>query len=93
MGNRLCGKLEELGVIEAVTGAYGVRLFVKDHLILEQIPQEETVPDLEAELKKFQESQKGFTKKIESFQSEQARKKKSLFAEMEKKLKQEMDKE
>ena len=91
-GNFICRKLEELDVIEAVEGTYGARLFVRDHLRIEDIPRGEAEKNFEDELKKFQESQKAISQKIESFQAKQKQKKKDLFAEMEKKLKQELDK-
>ena len=61
-------------------------------LKLEEIPRGEFGRKLEDEVKKFQDTQRSFTQKIESLQAEQAGKKKSLFAEMEKKLKEELDK-
>ncbi len=88
-GNFMCNKLEETGIIEVVEGAYGTRLFIKNHLKIEDIPKGDKVSSLEEELKKFQNSKKDFTKKIESFQAKQAKKQKNLFAELEKKLKQE----
>lgn len=91
-GNLFSRKLEKLGAIQAVEGSYGPRLFVHDHLKLEEIPREEESSKLEEELKKFQESQKGMAGKMEALQAEQAKKKKDLFAEMEKKLKAELDK-
>ena len=91
-GNFLCRKLHEMGIIELVQGSYGDRLFIRDHLKLEDIPRGEIDSRLEEELKKFQDSQKAFSQKIESFRSQQAQKKKDLFAEMEKKLKDEMGK-
>ena len=81
-----------LNIIEAVEGSYGVRLFVRDHLTIEDIPRSEPESKLEEELKKFQDQQKAFSQKIESFQAQQKQKKKDLFAEMEKKLKKELDK-
>lgn len=84
-------KLEDLGVIEAVQGSFGTRMFVRDHLKLEDIPRGEVGRKLEDEVKKFQDTQRSFTQKIESLRVEQAGKKKNLFAEMEKKLKEELD--
>jgi len=84
-------KLEDLAVIEAVNGSFGTRLFVRDHLKLEEIPRGELGRKLEDEVKKFQDTQRSFTQKIESLRVEQAGKKKNLFAEMEKKLKEELD--
>ena len=91
-GNFICHKLEELDIIEAVEGSYGTRLFVRDHLKIEDIPRGEPDSGFEDELKKFQEDRKAFTKKIKDFQQQQKQKKEDLFAEMEKKLKQELDK-
>lgn len=91
-GNFLCRKLEELHIIEAVEGSYGTRLFVRDHLKIEDIPRGESDSGFEDELKKFQDDRKAFTRKIEDFQAQQKQKQEDLFAEMEKKLKQELDK-
>ena len=91
-GNFICRKLEELDIIEAVEGSYGTRLFVRDHLKVEDIPRGEPDSNFEDELKKFQDSRKAFSQKIETIQSQQKQKKKDLFAEMEKKLKEELDK-
>ncbi len=43
-------------------------------------------------LKKFQDNRKAFSQKIETFQAQQKQKKKDLFAEMEQKLKEELEK-
>lgn len=91
-GNYVCKKLVSCGVIERVEGGFGTRLFIKDHLKIEEIPSGQPETTLEDELKEFQDSQKEFSKKIKSFQATQAEKKKNLFAEMEKKLKEELEK-
>ena len=91
-GNYICNKLKEMGIVDSVEGSFGNRLFVRDHLKIEEIPREDDENKLEAELKKFQKSQKGISQKIETIKARQAQKKKDLFAEMEKKLKQELDK-
>ena len=85
-------KLKDMGIIDEVEGSYGIRLFVKDHLKIEDIPREDDGGKLEAELKKFKASQKELSQKIETIKAQQAEKKKNLFAEMEKKLKQELNK-
>jgi hypothetical protein len=91
-GNFICHKLEALGIIEAVEGSYGIRLFVRDHLKIEDIPREASDSGFEDELKKFQDDRKAFTQKIKNFQAQQKQKQEDLFAEMEKKLKKELDK-
>jgi len=88
----ICRRLVEMGVLESVLGSFGERLFIRDHLKVEDIPRGEIGRKLEEEVKKFQDHQRHFTQKIESLQAEQAGKKKSLFAEMEKKLKEEIEK-
>ena len=92
-GGFVCRRLTEIGVVESIRGAYGDRLFVRDHLKLETLPRGEAQPDrLQDELDRFQEAQKGLTSKVENIRAEQARKKKDLFSEMEKKLRREIDK-
>ena len=90
--NFLGRKLEDLGVIEAVEGSFGARWYVRDHLNIEDIPRGEPESSMEDELKKFQDNQKAFSQKMETLQAEQKKKKKGLFAEMEKKLKEEIEK-
>ena len=90
--NYICRKLREMGIVDSVEGSFGNRLFIRDHLKIEEIPREDDESKLEEELKKFKESQKGLSQKIETIQAKQAQKKKDLFAEMEKKLKHELDK-
>ena len=90
--NYVCRKLKEMGIVDSVEGSFGNRLFIRDHLKIEEIPREDDGSKLEEELKKFKESQKGLSQKIETIQAKQAQKKKDLFAEMEKKLKHELDK-
>jgi hypothetical protein len=88
----LSRKLKEMEIIDVVEGSYGNRLFIRDFLKIEEIPRGDDESKIEEELKKFKESQKGLLQKIESIQTQQAEKKKNLFAEMEKKLKQELNK-
>ena len=81
-----------MDIIEAVESPYGVRLSVKNHIKIEDIPKEEKENALEEELAKFKETQKSFANKIESFTAKQKEKKKSLFDEVEKKLRKELEK-
>ena len=91
-GNFLSKKLKKMGIIDIVEGAFGTRLFIQDHLKIEEIPQGEKEDKLEEALKKFRDSKKNFSKKIESFQAQKAKNQKNLFAELEKKLKKESNK-
>jgi hypothetical protein len=91
-GNLVCKKLKDLGIIDVVEGAFENHLFIKDHLKIEEIPRDKKEDRLEEALKKFKDSKKDFSKKIESFQAKQAEKQKALFAELEEKLKKGTDK-
>jgi len=91
-GNFLCRRLTEMGVIDVVEGSYGTRLFIKNHLNLEDIPPDEPEDKLAQELTRFQESQKEKSKKLESIHAEQEAKKKNLFSDIEKKLQEEIKK-
>ncbi len=89
-GNLFFRKLEELEIIEVVEGPYGTRLFVRNHVMIEEIPKDSKESGIEEEIKQFQNTKKDYTKKIESFQAKQAEKQKNLFAELEKKLKKDL---
>ncbi|MFZ0242407.1 MAG: hypothetical protein WAL90_12240 [Desulfobacterales bacterium] len=91
-GNFICKKLLDDGIVERVEGAFGTRLFIKDHLKIEEIPRKEKGRLLEEEIRKFQDSKKGLDQKIESIKAAQAEKKKSLFADVEKKFKEHLEK-
>jgi len=83
----ICRKLEEMGIIDMVEGAHGIRVFIKNHTKTEEIPRDTKESKFEDELKKFKDIQKEKTQKIESFQAKQEKKQKDLFAELEKKMK------
>ena len=85
-------KLKDMDIIDVVKGSYGDRYFIRNHLKLEDIPRGQKENRLEEELKKFQDTQKALTQKVESFKAERDQKKKDLFSEMEKKLKAELEK-
>ena len=91
-GNFICRKLGGIDAIEIVEGVFGTRLFIKNHLALEEIPRGTKTSGMDAELKKFQDSRKELTKKVASIQAQQAEKKKNLFAELDSQLKKHLDK-
>ena len=88
-GYMICRKLNEMGIIEIVEGSFGTRLSIKDHVALEQIPKGIQESNLDKELKAFQTTRKDRSKEMEiaSFKAKQEEKKRTLFAEIEKKLK------
>ncbi len=91
-GNLVIRKLKEKGIVDIAEGAYGTRLFIRDHLAIENIRQEKKEDNLAQELEKFQNAQKQHLKTIESIKAKQAAQKKNLFAEIEQKLKKDLEK-
>lgn len=89
-GNLICKKLRNLQIIDIVEGAFGRRLSITDHLKLEEIPKEEKDTSIKDDIQKFKDSQKNFSKKIESIKAQQKQKQKDLFAEIERKLKKDL---
>ncbi len=86
-GNLICRKLADMEIINWVEGAHGTRLFVKNHLKIEEIPKETRESRLDEELKKFKHTKKEYSKKIKSLQTDEKQRKKNLFAEIEQQLK------
>jgi hypothetical protein len=86
-GHFICNKLVEMGIVEIVEGAYGMRLYIKDHTLIEEIPTSDHESKLDEALKRFKSSRKGYAEKVASIQANQKEKRKNLFADLEKKLK------
>jgi hypothetical protein len=86
-GHRICNRLKEMKIIDIAAGAFGTKLFIVDHVKIEEIPRGASGSSMQEELRKFQDSQKGLEKKVEAIRAEQEEKKKSLFADIEKQFK------
>jgi len=86
-GNRLSLKLSEMQIIEALENPGGTRLFVKNHILIENIPDQPEINNIQSELDQFKKSRKEHINKIKSIQTEQAEKKKKLQEELDQKLK------
>jgi hypothetical protein len=86
-GNLVCKKLIEMKIIESVKSPFGLRLTIRDHLVLEDIPKTESSDTLAVELEAFQAAKKDHDQKIAAVQAKQSQKQKDLFSEIEKQLK------
>ncbi|QTA81722.1 Uncharacterized protein dnl_40680 [Desulfonema limicola] len=86
-GHLVCKKLDEMEIIEMVKGPYGSRLFIKDHLKIEEIPKDDPGTSIKDELERFQNTQKDFKQKIEEFKAKKDEEQKNLFAQIEERLK------
>jgi hypothetical protein len=86
-------RLKEADIIEQVEGAFGQRWTVRDHIKLEALSRDTKSTQLDDELKKFQSERQKLAAKVESIKEQQEKKKKDLFADIEKKLKKDLAKE
>jgi DNA-binding transcriptional regulator YhcF (GntR family) len=87
LGHYLCKNLQKLGVLEIVDAPFEERVTLKDHLKLEELPREESAPDLEAEVEKFKEHTVRRQQEIQSLTRAHEEKKKDLFSDLERQLK------
>jgi DNA-binding MarR family transcriptional regulator len=84
----VCRKLEKKGILEAVEGAYGSRLFVLDHTAMEALSQEAPKSGMEEEIEKFKKTQQERDKKIEEIKAKEEERKRKLFEQLNQGLKQ-----
>jgi DNA-binding Lrp family transcriptional regulator len=87
MGHYVCNRLERLGVIEMVDAAFEERLYLREHLKLEELPREEKASDLEGEVKKLKEDRQRQQEQMEKLQASHQSKKKDLFSDLDRQLK------
>ena len=91
-GGFLLNRLKELGIVDTVQSGFNDRIVVADYLAIEDLPRDTEESRLEQELKKFKKGRNAMEEKVASIKAQQDQKKQDLFAEIEKKLKQKMDK-
>lgn len=92
-GHALSRKLVKLNIIETIEDAFSIKLIITDHLKLETIPQkEQEKSSLADELAKFQSKKSDLDKKVNSIQEELKKKKQDLFAGIDAKFKEELEK-
>ena len=91
-GSYLLNRLKELAIVDTVKSGFNDRIVVADYLAIEDLPREAEESRLEQELKKFKQGKDVMKEKVASIKAQQDQKKQDLFAEIEKKLKQKMEK-
>lgn len=90
-GLSVCRKLEKRGIVKIMEDPFSLRVSVDDHQAIENLPKEQEQEDaLARELQAFQAKKQDMDKKVESIQAELARKRESMFSDIEKKLKTEL---
>ena len=90
-GSYLLNRFKEQGIVDTVKSGFNDRIVVADHLAIEGLPRGTEESRLEQELKKFKKGKNIMKAKVASIKAQQDQKKQDLFAEIEKKLKQKMD--
>jgi len=89
-GNLICRKLEKRGIIESSEGPWGVRLFVSEATRLEEIEPEEEGNRLDDALQEFKSRKKDYNAEIAAFKARQQDRQKTVFADIEEKLKKDL---
>jgi hypothetical protein len=92
-GNYLLNRLREKGIVDTVKSGFNDRIVVGNHLTIEELPRDSEESRLEQELQKFKKGKDAMKEKVASIKAQQDQKKQDLFAEIEKKLKQKMEKQ
>lgn len=87
MGHYFCNRLSRLGVLEIVEAAFEERVYLKDHLKLEELPREEKASTMEAEVQKHLEEMQRHQEEIQRMQLSHQDRKKDLFSDLERQLK------
>ena len=91
-GSYLLNRFKELAIVDTVKSGFNDRIVVGNHLAIEDLPRDTEESRLEQELKKFKQGKDVMQGKVASIKAQQDQKKQDLFAEIEKKLKQKIDK-
>ncbi|KAB2928001.1 MAG: hypothetical protein F9K24_22305 [Leptonema illini] len=86
-------RLTDLGILQSLTDPFTTKVSVADHLAIEKLPKVEREENaLARELEKFHASKKDMDKKVADIQAELERKKKAMFADVEKMFKKDPNK-
>jgi cell division protein FtsB len=87
LGHYLCNRLSRIGVLEVVEAPFEERIYLRDHLKLEELPREEKASGLEAEVQRLKEEREKKEEEIQKIQAGQETKRKDLFSDLERQLK------
>ena len=79
------------GIVEMVQGASEPRVYVKDHLKIEDIPKDDGESRLDEAFRQFKDAKPDYDQKIAAIKAEQAAKKKKIELALEKQLKEKLD--
>ena len=91
-GSYLLNRLKEQGIVDTLKSGFSDRIVVDNHQAIEDLPRDTEESRLEQELKNFRKGKDVMKEKVASIKAQQDQKKKDLFADIQKKLKQKMEK-
>jgi hypothetical protein len=86
-GHYLCNRLEHLGAVKVIEAAFDEKVYLADHLKLEELPKEEKASTFEAEVQEYKEGRERQQEEIKQRRALHEDKKKDLFSDLEKQLK------
>ena len=90
---RVARKLEKLKIVNIMEDPFSLRISVHDHTAIENLPQEQEEEDsLTKELEAFKAKKQNMDKKVEQIQADLAKKRESMFSDIEEKLKAQLGK-
>ncbi len=93
-GHTICRKLKKKGIVNIYEDPFSFKVSVADHLAIELLPKEEKAEDSFAkEIEAFKAKKKDMNQEVANIQAELDRKKKEKFAEIEARLKGEIDRQ
>ncbi len=86
--HHLCNRLEAIGAVERIRGAFEDRVCLKDPLQAESLREADEGPSVAEDLRKWEKEKRERVREVERLFSDEARgeKKKDLFAEIEERL-------
>lgn len=92
-GHAISRNLKKMAIIDTAEDPFSIKLSVADHQEIEKIPQKEQQKNsLADELARFQEKKQTMDKKVANIQEELDQKKKQMYADLDAKLKEGLNK-
>lgn len=88
--SRISRNLRSMGIVETVEKSGETRLFVSDHLRIEELSDQPEQDALSRELEKFRQKKQSEKKTLESLKAQQEEKRKKMQEDIEQKLKKQM---
>jgi len=86
-GRLVLRRMVEAGILELITRAFEDRIFIKDHLAIENYKDTRKADQLDQALENFQHKRKAMDAKVKAIKTKQQKKQAKLFADLDEQLK------